>query len=207
MCLEILNNKHLFTWGKWFPKYVSIAFFHPSSNLWARFHQWIFPFRLINPGLPRMHWKLRPWEKNIESLWFFPWSLKVKCIALRLVFTSDGVGVVKALRNLLKTKNGVVRGVISATSEVRRIKTFPFLPTPLTTPSLTFRLWSSENQIVGVGSRSGSYTPITMHVPTLRDWFSSSLLPPTLTIWFSLGHKRNESGIGTLFAIDHKLRR
>ena len=66
----------------------------------------------------------------------------MKCIALRLVFTSDGVGVgvVKALRNLLKTKNGVVRGVISATSEVRRIRTFPFLPTPLTTPSLTFRL-------------------------------------------------------------------
>ena len=35
---------------------------------------------------------------------------------------------------------------------VRRIRTFP---TPLTTPSLTFRSWSSENQIVGVGSRSG----------------------------------------------------
>ena len=44
-----------------------------------------------------------------------------------------------------------------------------------------------------------------MHVPTLRDWFSSSLLPPTLTIWFSLGHKRNESGIETLFSRDHKL--
>ena len=38
---------------------------------------------------------------------------------------------------------------------VRRIRTFPFLPTPLTTPSLAFCLWSSENQIVGVGIRSG----------------------------------------------------
>ena len=62
----------------------------------------------------------------------------MKCIALRLVFTSDGVGVVKALRNLLKTKNGVVRGVISATSEVRRIRTFPFLPTPLTTRPVAY---------------------------------------------------------------------
>ena len=39
---------------------------------------------------------------------------------------------------------------------VRRIRTFPFLLTLLTTPSLTFRLRSCENQIVGVGSRSGS---------------------------------------------------
>ena len=38
---------------------------------------------------------------------------------------------------------------------VRRIRTFLFLPTPLTTPSLMFRLWSRENQIVGVGGRSG----------------------------------------------------
>ena len=38
---------------------------------------------------------------------------------------------------------------------VRRIRTFPILPTLLTTPSLAFCLWSSENQIVRVGSRSG----------------------------------------------------
>ena len=31
------------------------------------------------------------------------------------------------------------------------------------------------------------------------------LLLPTPTIWFSQGHKRNESGIGTLFSLDHKL--
>ena len=31
------------------------------------------------------------------------------------------------------------------------------------------------------------------------------LLLPTLTIWFSLNHKWNVSGIGTLFSLDHKL--
>ena len=30
------------------------------------------------------------------------------------------------------------------------------------------------------------------------------LLLPILTIWFSLDHKRNVSGIGTLFLLDHK---
>ena len=99
-------------------------------------------------------------------------------VSHRLVFTSDRVGigvvsgVVRALMTLWKSKIGVVSGVvralmtewkskigvvsrvISATeSESEESERFHFLPTPLTTPSLTFRLWSSENQIVGVGSR------------------------------------------------------
>ena len=60
---------------------------------------------------------------------------------------------------------------------VGRIRTsLDFLATPLTTPSLTFLLLSSktgENQIVGVGSRSGRIT-IATHVRTICDWFSSS---------------------------------
>ena len=83
-------------------------------------------------------------------------------VSHRLVFTSDrvGVGVVsgvaRALMTQWKSKIGVVSGVTSATeSEPEESERFHFLPTPLTTPSLTFRLWSSENQIVGVGSRSG----------------------------------------------------
>ena len=83
-------------------------------------------------------------------------------VSHRLVFTSDRVGVgvvsgvVRALMTLWKSNIGVVSGVISATeSESEESERFHFLPTPLTTPSLTFRLWSSENQIVGVGSRSG----------------------------------------------------
>ena len=50
-----------------------------------------------------------------------------------LVFTNDGVGV--------GVVSGVVSGVISATeSESEESERFHFLPTPLTTPSLTFRL-------------------------------------------------------------------
>ena len=45
-------------------------------------------------------------------------------------------GVVRSLMTLYKSKIGVVRGAISATG----IITFPFLPTPFTTTSLTFRL-------------------------------------------------------------------
>ena len=47
----------------------------------------------------------------------------------RLVFTCDGVGV------------GVVSGVVKCNGiGVRRMRTFPFLPTPLMTPLLTLRL-------------------------------------------------------------------
>ena len=90
---------------------------------------------------------------------------------------------------------------------VRRIRRFPFLPTPLTTPSLTFRLWSSENQIVGVGSRGGRTTkPIAKSGNVHCDWFILPLLLPTPTIRFSLDHKRNVSdgvvsGVRTLFSL------
>ena len=57
---------------------------------------------------------------------------------------------------------------------VRRIRTVPFLPTPLTTPSLTFRLWSSETRLSESNAETGKDKPITIHVPTLCDWFSSS---------------------------------
>ena len=60
---------------------------------------------------------------------------------------------------------------------VKRIRTFSFLPTSLMTPSLTFRLWSSENQIVGVGSRNGRINQSQCTLPRLE--------------------------IGTLFSLDH----
>ena len=88
---------------------------------------------------------------------------------------------------------------------VRRIRTFPFLPTPLTTPSLTFRLWSSENQIVGVGSRSRRINQSRCTFSRFVIGLVLPLLLPTLTIWFSLDHKRNVSRIRTLFSPDHKL--
>ena len=69
----------------------------------------------------------------IFSDWFYFEFLRrnndIKPNALRVVFSSDRVGV------------GVVSGVISATeSESEESERFHFLPTPLTTPSLTFRL-------------------------------------------------------------------
>ena len=93
---------------------------------------------------------------------------------------------------------------------VRRIRTFPFLPIPLMTKSLTFPLWSSENQIVGVESRSGRINQSQGTFPRFVIGLVLRLLLPTPTIWCSLDHKRNVgdgvvSGIGTLFSLDHKL--
>ena len=91
-------------------------------------------------------------------------------VDLRLVFTSDGV---------------VVRVVIKSIERKSSENSVPIL---LTTPSFTFLLWSSENQIVRVGSRSTK--PMTKHGNVHSDWFILLLLLPTPTIWFSLDHKR-----------------
>ena len=153
------------------------------------------------------------WNKRIFSFknqCASGWQIKIKRwqqrdqeSLLRLVFTSDGVGVwivsgvVRALMTKWKSKLGVVSGVISATeSESEESERFHFLPTPLTTPSLTFRLWSSENQIVGVGSRSGRTKPMTKRGNVL----------PTPTIWFSLHYKRNKSD-GVVSGVARKWKR
>ena len=93
---------------------------------------------------------------------------------------------------------------------VRRIRTFPFLPTPLTTLSLAFCLWSSENQIVGVGSRSARINQSQCMFPCFVIGFVLLLLLPTPATWFLLDHKRNvsdrlKSRIRTLFSLGHKL--
>ena len=59
--------------------------------------------------------------------------------------------------------------------------------------SLTFHLWSNETQIARVGSMSGRTKQITKCWNMHCDWFILPLLLPTLTIWFSLDHKRNIS--------------
>ena len=111
----------------------------------------------------------------------------------------------------MKIKIAVVSGVIRATeSESEESERFHFLPTPLTTPSLTFRLWSSENQIVRVGSRSRRISQSQCKFPRFVIGLVLLRLLPTPTIWFSLDHKRNVSNgvvsaIGTLFSLDHKL--
>ena len=60
---------------------------------------------------------------------------------LRLVFTSDEVGVGrKSAYDLVKIKNRIRRRRHKRDGiGVRRIRAFPFLPTPLTTLSLTPR--------------------------------------------------------------------
>ena len=52
------------------------------------------------------------------------------------------------------------------------------------------RLRSSENWVVGVGSRSGRAKPIQKRGNEHCDWFTLLLLLPTPTIWFSLDRKR-----------------
>ena len=59
-----------------------------------------------------------------------------------------------------------------------------------------FRLWSSENQIVGVGSTSGRTKPMTKRGNVL----------PTPTIWFSLHYKRNKSD-GVVSGVARKWKR
>ena len=83
---------------------------------------------------------------------------------------------------------------------VRRIRTFPFLPSALTTSSLTFK--------PDCRSRKQKWKDARSHA--LCDLFGFLLLFPTPTIRFSLDHKRNVSdgivsGIETLFSLDHKL--
>ena len=93
---------------------------------------------------------------------------------------------------------------------VRRNRTFPFLPTPLTTLLLIFCLWSSENQIVRVGSTSGRINQSQSTIPCFVIGLVLLLLLPTPTTWFSLDHKWSVSdgvisGIRMLFSLDHKL--
>ena len=90
-------------------------------------------------------------------------------VMLRLVFTSVGVGV------------GVVSGVVSSTeSESEESERFHFLPTPLMIPSLTI----CENQIVGVGSRSGRINQSRCSFPRFMIGLVLPLLLTTPTNWF-----------------------
>ena len=115
------------------------------------------------------------------------WKWWTTLVIYGLVFTCDGVWVGVVIRSLKSLWSSSV-------------------PIPLTTPSLTFCLWFSENQIVGVGSRSGRTTPITNRGNVHCDWFILSLLLPTLIIWFSLDHKRNASD-GVVSGVGRKWKR
>ena len=114
-----------------------------------------------------------------------------------LVFTSDGVGVgvgvvsgivsgVESVYNLLKIKNhsrqrSDKRDGIGVESE-----RFHFLPTPLTTPSLTFRLYMV---LWKPNCRSRNDKPITVHIPSFVIGLVLPLLLATPTNQFSLDRK------------------
>ena len=171
----------------------------------------MYNFRSLSNKFPTIFWSLI-FRISFPRLRYFSQMGYLKKIK-RLVFTCDRVGVgvvsgaVKSVYDLVKLKIGVVRGVIS---DGIGIRTFPFLLTALTTPSLTFRLWSSENQIFGVGSRSGRINQSQCTFPRFVVGLVLPLLLPTPKIWFSLDHERNVRdgvvrGIGTLFSRHHKL--
>ena len=91
-------------------------------------------------------------------------------ITLRLVFTSDGVGVV-----------------------IRSVELYDLVKTAFWFFWFRLRLRrlrSSKNWVVEVASRSGRTKPITKHGNVHYDWFIFPLLLPSSTIWFSLDRKR-----------------
>ena len=132
-------------------------------------------------------------------------------IALRLVFTSGGVGVrvvVGVIRELMtewKLKIGVVSGVISSTeSELGRIKTFPFLLIPFTTPSLMIQ-WKLDCRS---RKQKRKNQPITKSEIEHCRWFILPLLLATPTMQFLLDrkqrrHKQNQcsasDSVGLIF--------
>ena len=96
---------------------------------------------------------------------------------LRLVFTSDGVGV------------GVIIKSIELYDLVKRVFWFLWF-------CLWVRCsWSRENWVVIVTCRSARTKPITKHGNVHCDWFSIPFLFPNPMIWFSLDddHERNIS--------------
>ena len=86
-------------------------------------------------------------------------------IHLRLIFTSDGVGV--------RVRVAVI---------IRSMELFKW-SSENSILILMFGLWSSKNQIVAVGSGSRRSKPITKRGNVHCDWFILPLLLLTLTIW------------------------
>ena len=116
-----------------------------------------------------------------NSLLSFKVNIHLVGPLLRLVFTSNqvrvGVGVV--IRSI-KIYDLVITAFWFFWFHLQRAWLHP--------------LRSRKNWVVGVTSRSGRTKPITKPGNMHCDWFILPLLLPTLTIWFSLDHKRNVSG-------------
>ena len=125
---------------------------------------------------------------------------------LRLVkFTSDGV--VRALMTWWKSKIGVVSGVISATeSESEESERFHFFRL-----RVRLRRLRSAYDLVKPVCRSRKQKqkdkPITIHVPTLCDWFCMRLWQPSFHLIVNDGVVSGIRRIRTLFSPDRKVLR
>ena len=95
---------------------------------------------------------------------------------LRLVFTSDGLGVGVVIRSVKRYDLVKIKQRSRKQSFLLRLR--------------FCRLRSSENQFVGVVSRSGRTKPIIKRGNEHCVWFILPLLLPTPTTWFSLDRKR-----------------
>ena len=74
-----------------------------------------------------------------------------------------------------------------------KIRTFPFF------------VRSAYDLVIGVGSRGGRINQSQCTFPRIVIGLFSWRLLPIPTIRFSLDHKRNVSGMETLFSVDYKL--
>ena len=123
--------------------------------------------------LPKRIQKGRIRPSSQESGYF--WKRRFFFSVLRLVFTSDWIGV------------GVVIESVKLYDLVKTAFWFFLFRLRLR------RLRSSENWVFGVASWSGRTKPITERGNVHCNWFILPLLLPTQTIWFSLDYKRNVS--------------
>ena len=168
--------------------YVTAILEYALLSVRYRCHRWLCdpPVTWEPPPPPKLKCKISGSNKPLSLFLTTQKLLLYSHLSLKLFLTSNRVEVTvversrKSAYDLVKIKNQSHK---CSGIGVRRIRTFPFLPTPLPTLSLTFRLWSSENQIVGVGSRSRRINQPQCMFPCFVIGLVPLLLLPTPTIW------------------------
>ena len=164
-------------------------------------------------------WASTPEAHGISAHWTHKISKPFKVFFIRLhlkTTVKHGVVQLRQLRRVDRSRRRKrshksaydlenIQKIISATeTESEESERFHILPTP----SPTFRLWSSENQIVGVGKRRGRINQSLCTFPRFVIGLVLPFLLASPTTKFSLN--RNDgvvSGIRTLFSLDRKVLR
>ena len=97
-----------------------------------------------------------------------------------VIYTPIDYTIIGVMLNPYPILHGLMVWLYRNTEESLTKHSQPFMiwwnsiPILLTTLSLTFHLWSSENQDCRVQKQKRKDKPITMHIHMLCDWFSSS---------------------------------